>query len=140
MIILSDQGCAFKEKGKDVLLDIGFGKHLTYPPAVHQFFSPNDNCLHGSAKRSWRTQDIDFEDDVLASLDLMYRLDFCIKDVKHWFNKNMQLDLNNPSEEQRLERLKNIINPTEIKNGEYYIQCKEEYKIFMIRKNTSNTV
>ena len=70
----------------------------------------------------------------------MYRLDFCIKDVKHWFNKNMQLDLNNPSEEQRLERLKNIINPTEIKNGEYYIQCKEEYKIFMIRKNTSNTV
>jgi transposase len=88
--VLSDQGNAFFEKGASVLLDLGFQKHVCYPPDVHQFLSPNDNRLHGTAKQSWRSSRLDYKDDVKSCLALLSLLDRDI--VKHsatWFSRNM---------------------------------------------------
>ena len=46
--LLSDGGHACAKA-----CEFGFAAHLIYPSAVHQFLSPNDNRLHGTAKAKW---------------------------------------------------------------------------------------
>ena len=73
-----------------VLLTLGFQKHLCYPAAVHQYLSPNDNRLHGTAKQSWRMSGIDTKDDVESCLYLLARLDYATCSYsQHWFDQNM---------------------------------------------------
>lgn len=89
-IALSDNGNAFFPKGKSVLKEIGFRKHMPYPAAVHQYLSPNDNRLHGTAKQSWRASGVDFTDDVSASLCLLNLLDVDLQTHgKTWFSRNI---------------------------------------------------
>jgi transposase len=89
-VILSDVGNSFVDQGKSVLLDFGFQKHIFYPAAVHQYLSPNDNRLHGTAKKAWRESNINYKDDVKSCIFLLHRLD---KDIqtqsKMWFDRNM---------------------------------------------------
>ena len=98
--ILSDEGGAFSEQGKSVLLDIRFQKHVRYPSDVHHFLSPNDNRLHGTAKASWRAAGLDYKDDVKSCLALLSLLD---RDIKAhsaaWFRRNM-LELNEEGVEE----------------------------------------
>ena len=89
-IALSDNGNAVFPKGKSALEEMGFCKHVPYPAAVHQFLSPNDNRLHGTAKQSWRVSGIDFTDDVSASLSLLNLLDVELQTHgKTWFSRNI---------------------------------------------------
>ena len=89
-MILSDLGSSFVNQGKSVLLDIGFQKHICYPAAVHQYLSPNDNRLHGTAKKVWRESGIDYKDDVKSSIFLLHCLDIGIQtQSKMWFDRNM---------------------------------------------------
>ena len=89
-VILSDLGHSFVEQGKSVLLALGFHKHICYPAAVHQYLSPNDNRLHGTAKKVWRESGIDCKDDVKSSLFLLHCLDIDIQaQSKMWFERNM---------------------------------------------------
>jgi len=89
-VILSDLGGSFIDQGKSVLLDLGFQKHVCYPAAVHQYLSPNDNRLHGTAKKVWRESDIDYKDDVRSSIFLLHCLDNDIQaQSKMWFDRNM---------------------------------------------------
>ena len=89
-IILSDLGSSFVEEGKSVLLDLGFQKHVCYPAAVHQYLSPNDNRLHGTAKKIWRESNLDYKDDVRSSIFLLNFLDNDIQNQsKMWFDRNM---------------------------------------------------
>lgn len=74
-VIFSDNGKSMYENKTSVLLNLGFARHSTYPAAVHQYLSPNDNRLHGAAKQQWRNMEIDFKDDVSASLELLRLLD-----------------------------------------------------------------
>ena len=88
--ILSDLGGSFVDQGKSVLLYIGFQRHACYPAAVHQYLSPNDNRLHGTAKKVWRKSYIDYKDDVKSCLFLLHRLDNDIcSQSKTWFDCNM---------------------------------------------------
>ncbi len=88
--ILSDIGGSFVDQGKSVLLDVGFQRHACYPAAVHQYLSPNDNRLHGTAKKVWRESYIDYKDDVKSCLFLLHRLDNDIRSQsKTWFDCNM---------------------------------------------------
>jgi len=89
-VILSDNGKSFFERGKSVLLDLGFKKHECYPAAVHHYLSPNDNRLHGTAKQAWRTSGISYKDDVESCSLLLHRLDCdtCVQS-KLWFDRNM---------------------------------------------------
>ena len=48
---------------------------VEYEPLVHEFLSPNDNPLHGAAKRSWRLEGGRQQDDVASSLLLLNCLD-----------------------------------------------------------------
>ena len=89
-IALSDKGNALFPKGKSALEEVGFCKHVPYPAAVHQYLSPNDNRLHGTAKQSWRLSGVDFTDDVSASLFLLNLLDVDIQThSKTWFSRNI---------------------------------------------------
>jgi len=89
-VILSDLGDSFVEHGKSVLLDLGFQKHVFYPAAVHQYLSPNDNRLHGTAKKVWRESDIDYKDDAKSCIFLLHCLDNDIQtQSKMWFDRNM---------------------------------------------------
>lgn len=86
-LILSDCGNAL---GGGVLEDLGFSRHGQYPPAVHQYLSPNDNNLHGSAKQLWRQSEVDFRDDVSSSLLLLQHLDEqTTAHSRSWFDRNM---------------------------------------------------
>ena len=89
-VVLSDNGKSFFEDGKSVLLALGFQKHECYPAAVHQYLSPNDNRLHGTAKQSLRTSGISYKDDLESCLYLLSRLDRDTRSYgKLWFDKNM---------------------------------------------------
>ena len=59
-VALSDNGNSLFPKGQSILLDLGFDLHVPYPAAVHQYLSPNDNHLHGTAKTQWRCSGVDF--------------------------------------------------------------------------------
>jgi hypothetical protein len=88
--ILSDNGNSFFENGESVLKQLGFRKHECYPASVHQYLSPNDNRLHGTAKQSWRQSGVDYSDDIDSCLRLLWYLDRdIIKHSRHWFGRNM---------------------------------------------------
>jgi len=89
-VIFSDLGRSFVDQGKSFLLALGFQKHICYPAAVHQYLSPNDNRLHGTAKKVWREAGLDYKDDVKSSIFLLHCLDIDIQaQSKMWFDRNM---------------------------------------------------
>ena len=91
VVVFSDNGSSFFPGGKSALEPLGFTKHVPYPAPVHQYLSPNDNRLHGTAKRSWRESGVDFKDDVQSSLLLLNHLD--VDTSKHgaeWFRRNIK--------------------------------------------------
>jgi hypothetical protein len=91
-IILTDCGNAFKRGTTDILTEIGFEQHITYPAPVHQYMSPNDNSLHGAAKATWRKSITDGKDDIGNSLFLLCLLDFYITlHSEKWFRRNFFL-------------------------------------------------
>lgn len=47
---------------------------IEYEPSVHEFLSPNDNPLHGIAKKRWIKRGPRGKDDVLSSMKLLYEL------------------------------------------------------------------
>jgi hypothetical protein len=90
VVVFSDNGKAFFPGGASVLEELGFARHVAYPAAVHQYLSPNDNRLHGTAKSTWRTSGVDFKDDVASSTLLLNRLDADISTHgSHWFRRNI---------------------------------------------------
>jgi hypothetical protein len=90
VVVFTDNGKAFFPCGASALEPLGFTKHVPYPAPVHQYLSPNDNRLHGTAKRSWRESGIDFKDDVQSSLLLLNHLDIDIsKQGAKWFQRNI---------------------------------------------------
>ena len=88
--LLSDRGHSFKENGESVLTKLGFKAHRTYPPPVHQYLSPNDNKLHGTAKAVWKEKCKAFDDDVESCCMLLSLLDqHTTEHSKRWFEGNM---------------------------------------------------
>ena len=86
-VVLSDSGNAV---GSGVLEALGFSRHAKYPPAVHQYLSPNDNNLHGAAKQLWRQSGVDFRDDVSSSLLLLKLLDEqTVAHSRSWFDPTL---------------------------------------------------
>jgi transposase len=126
-IVLSDNGTSFLENGEDIFTKLGFVRHLHYPAAVHQYLSPNDNRLHGAAKKMWRNSGVDYSDDVNASLYLLAALDYCSKDVKKYFKRNLQLDRDRPV----LDQVEPIIKGTKVAEGRYYRECLREYRLYI---------
>jgi hypothetical protein len=90
VVVLSDNGKAFFPGGARALEGLGFARHVAYPAEVHQYLSPNDNRLHGTAKASWRTSGVDFKDDVASSLLLLNHFDVDISTHgSTWFKRNI---------------------------------------------------
>jgi transposase len=89
VLILHDGGNAFK-RGKTSIFDAkGFTNHLTYPAAVHQYLSPNDNKLHG-VKAKWKKKYWELGDSISPSLYLMQLID--CDNTKHsyrYFQNNL---------------------------------------------------
>jgi len=90
VVVFSDNGKSFFPGGVSALESLGFARHVSYPAPVHQYLSPNDNRLHGTAKSSWRNSGVDFKDDVESSLLLLNHLDVDL--AAHgakWFERNI---------------------------------------------------
>jgi hypothetical protein len=119
--VLSDNGNAFKDDGVDIFDVLGFKQHRCYPAAVHQYLSPNDNRLHGAAKKAWIESMGDFSDDVFACCYLLNLLDWCNKDVCEWFDMNLQLK----EEEPTRERVEALIKGERV--SEHTCQAKGKY-------------
>jgi hypothetical protein len=97
VVVFSDNGAAFFPDGVSALTPLGFAKHVAYPAPVHQYLSPNDNRLHGTAKARWRNSRVDFKNDVESSLMLLHDLDVDLTEYgETWFRRNI-LDLNSKS-------------------------------------------
>jgi hypothetical protein len=125
--VLSDNGKSFREDGEDVFEDLGFEHHACYPAAVHQYLSPNDNRLHGAAKKAWRESGVDFSDDVLACCYLLNLLDWCNKDVPMYFDRNLQLQEETPTR----ANVASLIRGKRVSESPYYQDCLREYRVFM---------
>ncbi|MEI7892455.1 MAG: hypothetical protein WCI05_05160 [Myxococcales bacterium] len=107
-----------------MLEELGFEQHAAYPPAVHHYLSPNDNCLHGSAKQRWRTSGVDFRDDVASSLQLLNHLDGDLRDGgKDWWARNM-LKLTH-------ETVEELIAQTAKRRAELNKRRLRDYLVFM---------
>jgi hypothetical protein len=126
-VIFSDEGISCFPAGESVLEELGFSTHESYPPAVHQYLSPNDNCLHGTAKQRWRHSGVDFHEDVEASLQLLNYLDCDIDALgKHWWDRNL-LKLTTTSVEELIAgtaRRRAELNKKRLHN--YHTFMKEE--------------
>jgi len=94
--VLSDNGNAFLDNGDDIFLKLGLSQHHQYPAVVHHFLSPNDNRLHGAAKKKWREMKLDYTDDVWSSIALLRCLDESYDSVEADFERNLQLKTMKP--------------------------------------------
>ena len=118
-IVFSDNG----RSTKGVLTDLGFTKHVYYPATVHQYLSPNDNRLHGTAKKSWRATQVDFKDDIESSLLLLSLLDSDIKaHSEQWFENNIM--------KLTQESAREIISGRGGKGGKVDAERRRTYRIF----------
>lgn len=70
---------------------------------------------------------VDFSDDVLSCCYLLNFLDWCNKDVRKWFDTNLQLSVPEPN----LEKIEALIKGRRMSESEYYKECLGEYRIFI---------
>ena len=125
-VVFSDNGHSFFDEGNDVLLELGFAKHVQYPAAVHQYISPNDNRLHGAAKIKWRNVRIDYSDDVTACCSLLHFLNESISEVPTWFDSNMQLGTKTTD----LGAVERMIKGPSSKESKFHRKCLREFRTF----------
>lgn len=101
---------------------------MTYPPPVHQYLSPNDNHLHGVAKKRWRALGLDHSDDVLSTLTLMHCIDqISESSIQTWFRRNFLLD----QKEVSREAIASVIDAEkklDKNRANYYELCLAEYE------------
>lgn len=122
--IYSDEGNSFFDVGHSALLEVGFEKHSCFPAKVHQFLSPNDNCLHGTSKQAWRKSGVDFSDDVESCLALLAFMDRDInKYSRHWWDRNLILLTE--------EGVKDLIGESPMKLSQVHKSWKRSYEAFM---------
>jgi len=88
--IFTDDGNCFMENGEDVLAQMGFKDRIVYAPVFHHYASPNDNSVHGDAKKKWHEMFHDFTDDVTTSIALMSYIDKASKMAGLYFHRNLQ--------------------------------------------------
>lgn len=121
---LSDNGNEFfPETGSSLAYkDVN---HFAYPAAVHQYLSPNDNNHHSSAKQKWRSMKLDFEDDVTASVALLWCLDMDQPNIRGYFETNLQLGKSRPD----LEEVRSLVGGDKLRSNSYYKECMYEYCI-----------
>ena len=130
-VIFTDASNAFFNKKVDVLLEIGFHSHHTYPPEVHHLLSPNDNNLHSTSKKSWMHTVNDHFNDTNSTFFLMSCLDQdTTSHSKRWFEEN----LIKPSDEQ----IKQSIGIGNIENSRYRRKCMDAYELFINNNHLNN--
>lgn len=117
-VILSDIEDEFS-----CLTELGFQKHIKYPGPVHQWLSPNDNRLHGSAKQ-WRKSGVDFKNDAEALASLLYFMDEEMVSAEKWFDANLQVDQPYVTR----ERVESIIRGKKHNMNRYYVDARREYR------------
>jgi hypothetical protein len=70
---------------------------------------------------------MDFSDDLWACCCLLNLLDGCSKDVRKWFDTNLQLKEAEPT----LEKIEALIKGERVSESGYFKECLREYRSFM---------
>ena len=99
--------------------------HGIYSAAVHQYLSPNDNRLHGTAKQSWKSNVDDFSNDVNATLYLMLCLD---QDTINYSQKSFDGNLIIPTS----VHVNSLIGIGSLEKSKYRKKCMEAYDLFIV--------
>lgn len=114
-VILSDAGNAFKDtvidtSGKRTRVSIitpllqtqGINcKWHEFIPHLHHLLSPNDNNLHAVAKATWRASNVDMDDSVQSSLELLKHLErVSSRNIVSWFQTNLRVGKKRASQKQ----------------------------------------
>ena len=129
-VALTDGGNAFFDKGTDILLELGFESHEVYPAAIHQYLSPNDNRLHGTAKQSWKQNVDDFANDVNASLYFLHCLDVDTTAYsRKWFTNN----LISPT----TDHVNEMIGIGNLEKSSFRVKCIEAHDKFISENNNN---
>lgn len=123
-VIFSDFGNSFFDGDLDVLLDLGFDEHYIYECIVHHFLSPNDNNIHGVAKRKWRTKIKDHKDDVISSIALLSYLDEAFRNGPTLFEKNLQIGIPDVD----IDKVKDLVGN---KRNDFETRALFEYRVYM---------
>lgn len=124
--IFSDEAKMFSSLDRGYFSKYGFEKWIKYPPAVHHYFSPNDNGLHGPAKSRWRKCPIDKSDDLRSTCYFLQSLDGCTPFVKDAFEDNLQLSGSYPSKES----MRRLVFGKHFKKYSFYHNCLHDYKLW----------
>jgi hypothetical protein len=119
-VIFSDAGNSFFEGGASVLENLHF-THVTYPPPVHQYLSPNDNRLHGVAKNRWRNSGKAYADDIESSIELLHCLDqVSLEQHNKWMERNFSIF-------DSAEAVA-FINGDQLERSLYFQKCLTDYR------------
>jgi hypothetical protein len=121
---LSDNGNEFFSANGSVLEPKGVN-HIAYPPAVHQYLSPNDNNHHSSGKAKWRNMRINWDDDIRAGVALLKCFDDDQDNLQGYFEKNLQCGRNIPD----IEHVRDLIGGKDLISNSYHKRCMYEYCI-----------
>ena len=124
-VILSDNGRSFKSKSQDVFKELGFAAHLTFPPPVHQYLSPQDHGVFGPAKAAWKARITDWSDDIVASISLLGLIDLYSKRAREYFVKNLLIR----HEPLRRDQVQRLIEPIHKEKFDFLRDCKSEYNV-----------
>ena len=130
-VIFHDEGSAFKIDKEHFLGRFGFEQEVVYPPAVHHYISPNDNCMHGVAKSVWRSKCPDLSDDVVSSIFFVHCLNNVKpKDVRGWFDRNFILSKRDVTEADVESVIDDSDGPKKRDFGRdsFHLQCLQEYR------------
>ena len=126
-IILRDKGRCYLQDGSSIFEGL---TELVYPPAVHQYFSPNDNKLH-ARKNILKAQIEAWDDDAGLTLKLASIIKNTPRtQAQKWFNDNMQLKHQIPS----LKRCLDIINHRDPKLRKVQDAARKDFEDYFIKK------
>lgn len=124
--IFSDEAKMFSKLDSGYFLKYGFEKWIKYPAAVHHYFSPNDNGVHGPAKSRWRNSSIDKNDDLRNTCYFLLVIDSCTPYAKGAFEDNLQLSGSYPSRES----MRRLVFGKHFKKYSFYHNCVYDYKLW----------
>ena len=123
-LIFYDSGTCYSKGSQSIWVDEGFEHSIEFPPCVHQLLSVNDNNAHGWAKEKWRDLNIDWKDDVVATLELLRLLkEYPPASVRKDWRRNFLLQ-----QELDIETIKENIPSFQVTlSSGFYETCRLEY-------------
>ena len=128
IVIISDDGGAFRPGGENIFLKHGIKNHIVLAPKTHHDHSVFDKGILGAAKAARHALlEADFSDNVRSTLSLAHCIDIAkTADVKKYFTRNYLY--NEHHDDAAIEKaLRLLMKSTSAVWAEHHESCLEAY-------------